>query len=112
MTAILESAAQLEGSIGGYRACTFVLNAGGAINQHDHPIQHATLVWSGRVRIIGPERTVEVVAPNIVHVPEHTPHRIEAIEAATVTCLFSEAESNLHDDVMAGVTYHGGTRVA
>ncbi|MBM3724647.1 MAG: cupin domain-containing protein [Acidobacteria bacterium] len=65
------------------------IKAGGVVPRHHHPNEQCTLMVSGRLRFVFDDRTVECGPGEVVEIPPHAPHRVEALEDTEVFDLFT-----------------------
>ncbi len=65
------------------------LKPGAVVQRHQHHNEQMTIMISGRLRFIFPDKTVEIAAGEVMEIAPNLPHRVEALEESLAIDVFS-----------------------
>ena len=69
--------------------CRIKLSRGAIVPMHSHENEQITMMNSGALLFIFPDRQQIVRAGELLTIPSHVPHKVEALEDSEATDLFS-----------------------
>ncbi len=65
------------------------LKAGALVPTHHHVNEQMTVLISGKLRFIFPEKTIDVVGGEVMEIAPNLPHSVEALEDSVAIDVFS-----------------------
>lgn len=65
------------------------MKRGAMVAQHHHLNEQMTVMISGRLRFVFPERTLEVAGGEVMEIEPNLPHSVEALEDSVAIDVFS-----------------------
>jgi quercetin dioxygenase-like cupin family protein len=65
------------------------LAAGAVVPRHSHENEQVTVLLSGRLRFFFDDREVELSGGEVLEIPSHAPHKVEALEDSVALDLFA-----------------------
>jgi len=69
--------------------CRISLKKGAVVQMHSHENEQLTMLESGVLRFVFPDGEKILHAGEMLDIPPHVPHKVEALEDAEATDLFS-----------------------
>ena len=69
--------------------CKLQLKTGAVVQMHSHENEQITMLESGALRFIFPDSEKVLRAGDVLPIPPHVPHKVEALEDSVATDLFS-----------------------
>ena len=65
------------------------MKRGAMVARHQHVNEQMTVLMSGRLRFVFPEKTVEVVGGEVMEIEPNLPHSVEALEDSVAIDVFA-----------------------
>jgi quercetin dioxygenase-like cupin family protein len=65
------------------------LAAGAVVPEHSHPNEQITCLLEGKLKFVSAGREIVISAGDMLEIPPHEPHRVEALEDSVAMDLFS-----------------------
>ena len=65
------------------------MKAGAVVATHHHENEQMTIMVSGKLRFIFPEKTIDVGAGEVMEIAPHLPHRVEVLEDSVAIDVFA-----------------------